>query len=140
MSIKGTHMKAVIVRIQAFLDRHGNLSPLLLRLGLATVFLYASISSLLSPNDWIGYLPHVLTVFLPAKIMLTAFSFIELLLAAWLLSGVYVRWAALLSALLFGGIIISNVTLLPISFRDIGLLFAALALLVMKDDSADNLA
>ena len=133
-------MKAAIARIQAFLDRYGNLSPLLLRIGLATVFLYASISSYLSPNDWIGYLPHFVTAMLPAKLVLIIFSFIELLLAVWLLAGVYIRLAALVAALLLFGIIVSNVTLLPISFRDIGLLLAALALFVMRDDSTDNLA
>lgn len=130
----------VVARAQAFLDRHGNLSPLLLRLGLATVFLYASLSAFVSPHDWVGYLPHFLTALVPATFLLTIFSSIELLLAVWLLSGVYVRWAALVAALLLFGIVVSNVTLLPISFRDIGLLFAALALFVMKDDSADNLA
>ena len=125
-------MKRIFSLLETTLDRYSHLSSVFLRVGLAIVFLYAAISSFLSPNDWIGYLPSLLTELFPAKALLTVFSIIELLLTAWLLSGVYTRYAGLFSAAMLGGIIISNFSLLPISFRDIGLLFAALALAIMK--------
>jgi uncharacterized membrane protein YphA (DoxX/SURF4 family) len=124
----------VINRIEAVLEARSRLAPLLLRVGLAIVFLYAAISSLISPSDWAGYLPAFIKDILPTTIVLGIFSVIELLLAAWLLSGVYVRFAALICGAMLVGIIVSNFSLLPISFRDIGLLFAALALAVIKDD------
>ena len=124
----------LILRIDTFLKQRAGLAPLFLRLGLAVVFLYAAISSFISPNDWVGYLPGFVKSIVPATVVLGVFSVIELLLVAWLLSGVYVRFAALACVALLLGIVISNFSLLPISFRDIGLIFAALALAVMKDE------
>lgn len=107
--------------------------PLFLRLGLATVFLYAAISSTLAPNEWVGYLPGLLTDRFPAATVLKVFSVYELLLAVWLLSGIYARYAGLLCAATLAGIVASNFSLLAISFRDIGLIFAALALACNKE-------
>jgi len=108
-------------------DKPG-LPALLLRIGLATVFIYAAISSFIAPKEWIGYLPSVLTEQLPAEAVLHVFSVCELLLAAWLVSGVYTRYAGLVCAAMLAGITVTNFDLFAISFRDIGLLFAALAL------------
>ena len=101
---------------------------LLLRLGLATVFLYAAISSFLAPNEWVGYFPQLLRDIVPAEVLLPIFSIYELLLAAWLLSGLYTKYAALLAAVTLTGIVVSNFQLFVITFRDIALIFAALAL------------
>lgn len=128
-------MKHIFVRIETFLARHSHLTPLFLRLGLATMFLYAAISSFINPNEWVGYLPTFVKDMLPATVVLGVFSIIELVLAAWLLSGAYVRFAALASVVMLLGIVVSNFSLLPISFRDIGLIFAALALAVAKDET-----
>lgn len=100
----------------------------LLRGALALVFLYASVNSFLSPQDWVGYFPQVLRDIVPAAILLPIFSVYELALAAWLLSGWYTKYAALLAAATLAGIVVSNFALLPISFRDMALILAALAL------------
>jgi hypothetical protein len=107
-------------------------TSLLLRAGLAFAFFYASISSFLTPNDWIGYFPLFLRNIVPSQILLTMFSVIELLVAAWLLSGWRVAYAALLAAAMLGGIVVFNPTLLPITFRDISLVFAALGLYALE--------
>lgn len=125
------NMKDFFVKFDNRLSRYPLLPVLFLRLGLATMFLYAAIASTLNPDDWVGYLPKVMTSVVPAEILLRIFSVYELILAAWLLSGVYVRYAALLCALTLGGIVVSNFGLIDISFRDIGLMFAALALAFM---------
>jgi uncharacterized membrane protein YphA (DoxX/SURF4 family) len=110
-----------------------NLTPLLLRIGLAVVFLYAAISSTLSPQEWVGYLPSIATEHVRAENLLKVFAVYELALAGWLLSGIYVRYAALLCAATLLGITVSNFSLFAISFRDLGLVFAALALAVGKE-------
>ncbi len=104
------------------------MSALLLRLGLALAFLYAAISSLKNPAAWESFLPTLLTHYLRADVLLKFFSVYELLLALWLLSGKYVRYAGLLCALTFAGIVTSNVHAFDITFRDLALLFASLAL------------
>lgn len=109
------------------------LTPLLLRAGLSIVFLYAAISSFVNPQDWVGFLPHFLTDRIAGDTLLKFFSLYEITLAAWLISGVYVRWAALLCALTLAGIIVFNMRQFPITFRDLALVFAALGLAASKD-------
>ncbi len=120
------------MNIRKVLDNN-MLTPLLLRLGLAIVFIYAAVSSFLDPNEWVGYLPSFMTEMVDARTLLPFFSVFELTLAAWLLSGVYVRYAALFCAMTLGGIVVFNFELFAISFRDIGLMLAALALAAYKE-------
>jgi uncharacterized membrane protein YphA (DoxX/SURF4 family) len=101
---------------------------LILRIALAFVFLYASVSSFLSPNDWIGYMPRFMRGIVPDQLLLAGLSVFEIVLSGWLLSGFYVRYAALLAAAMLAGIVVLNPALLPITFRDVGLFIAALAL------------
>jgi uncharacterized membrane protein YphA (DoxX/SURF4 family) len=104
------------------------LTGLLLRTGLAIIFLYAAVSSFINPQDWVGYLPGMLTDRISSDILLKIFSVYELLLATWLLSGIYVRYAAVACAATLAGIVVFNFELFAITFRDIALIFAALAL------------
>lgn len=110
-----------------------NLTPLLLRIGLAIVFLYACVSSFKNPQDWVGYLPKFAKDVVSADVLLKIFSFYELVLALWLLSGKYVKYAGAVSALTLVGIVLSNLSLFTITFRDIALIFASLALVFAKE-------
>jgi uncharacterized membrane protein YphA (DoxX/SURF4 family) len=109
-----------------------NIVSLLLRIGLAAVLLYASVASFVTPSDWIGYLPHFLTGHFSGNLLLHFFSVYEMALAVWLLSGIYLRYAAALAALTFTGIILTNLSLFTITFRDITMVFAALALIFIE--------
>ena len=113
-------------------NNKNEIASLLLRIGLASVLLYASISSLITPSDWIGYLPHFLTSRFSGHILLGFFSVYEISLAIWLLSGYFIKYAAALAALTFSGIVLSNLSLLPLTFRDITMIFAALALIFIE--------
>ncbi|HUB92878.1 MAG TPA: DoxX family membrane protein [Verrucomicrobiae bacterium] len=104
------------------------LVPLLLRVGLAIVFMYAAVSSLMHPEEWVGYLPSFIEKMSNATSILKAFAVLEILLSLWLLSGRLVRYSALLAVLLLVGIIFAQPGDLPITFRDIGLVFMGLAL------------
>lgn len=115
------------------LDRPG-LPALLLRLGLAVILLYAAIGSFVNPREWIGYFPAFMTELVDKNILLNIFSAYELALAAWLLSGVRVRSAALLTAATLAGIVLANFDLFAITFRDIALIFAALALAALAKE------
>lgn len=110
-----------------------NLPSLLLRIGLALVFLYASISSFITPNDWIGYLPQFARDYISADILLKVFAVYEFVLALWLISGKYTKYAALFSAVTLLGITLLNLSLFAITFRDVGLVFAAIALYFCKE-------
>jgi hypothetical protein len=66
--------------------------------------------------------------FVPDGLLLAGFSIFEIALSAWLLSGLYAKYSALLAAAMLAGIVVLNPLLLPITFRDVGLFIAALAL------------
>ena len=106
-------------------------ASLLLRVGLASVWLYAAVAATLAPTDWIGFIPLFVTGIVPAKLALMGFSLLEAVLGGWLLLGWKPRYAALLSALMVAGIFLSNLSALIVTFRDIAIFFAALALAVL---------
>ncbi len=112
-----------------------NYASILLRIGLAVIFGYAAISSFKNPQDWIGYLPHILSNHFDKHTLLKIFSVYELILAVWLISGKYLKYAALLATLTLAGIVTSNFHLFAITFRDIALIFAALALFSLNWDN-----
>lgn len=110
-----------------------DLTAILLRVGLAIVLIYAALSSFKNPQDWIGYFPKFARDQISGDTLLHIFSAYELVLALWLLSGKYIKAAALLAALTFSGIVVFNLSLFTITFRDVALIFASLALVFAKD-------
>ncbi len=103
----------------------------LLRVGLATVFFYAAIASFLEPENWVGFFPLWMRAILPGTVLLPMFSVYEIALSLWLLSGKRAFEAALLAAATLFAITVTNIGALDIVFRDIAILFAALALAVL---------
>lgn len=115
--------------------KYENLVSFLLRIGLATVFLYAAVASFLDPLSWIGFFPSFLRDMFDANKLLMFFSVFEIALALWLLSGVRTFFAGLAAAATLSGIILGNLGILDIVFRDVAILFAALALVALHKDS-----
>jgi hypothetical protein len=115
------------------MDNRVKLATLLLRLGLAAVFGYAAIASLVSPDDWIGYLPHFATALVPGVLLLKLFSAYELVLALWLLWGRYMRAAGIVSAMTILAIVGSDIKLFAITFRDLPIAAGAVALALLSD-------
>ena len=107
---------------------HNHTSAILLRSGLAIVFLYAAVSALQNPLEWASYLPHFLVHSSHVVTLVKFFAGYELVLIIWLISGSYLRWAAVLCALTLLGVVVTNPSQLFVTFRDIGLAFMALAL------------
>ena len=104
----------------------------LLRIGLAFVFLYAATASLQHPLVWAVYLPAFMTKAIAATTLIKILAVYELALVVWLLSGRLLRYCALLCALTLTGIVITNPTQLITTFRDVGLVFMALALFFVE--------
>lgn len=109
-------------------DNKDFLVSLFLRLGLAFVLIYAAISSLISPQNWIGYLPS----FLRASWALTLFSVYEIGLGLWILSNRHVYYASILVAISMFFVIAFNFALLDVVFRDVAIFFMALALAALS--------
>ena len=109
------------------------LGIILLRFGLAFVFFYAAIGGLVSPDDWIGWLP----IFLQNTSMLNLFSVIEIIMGVWILSGYQSFWAGIVSGCMLLGIVIFNFHLMVVVFRDIGLALAAFALAFLSKNNTN---
>jgi hypothetical protein len=99
-----------------------------LRVGLAIVFLYAGIASLLTPTDWIGFIPAWVRSMVPAEMFLMLFSAFEILLALWLLSGKRAFWSAIVSCITIFSITVGNLGALDIVFRDVTIFAMGVAL------------
>ncbi|MBI4193100.1 MAG: hypothetical protein HY536_00555 [Candidatus Colwellbacteria bacterium] len=113
------------------IERYFVVVSLLLRAGIAILFSYAAVSSFFQPDLWIGYLPLALRDLIPTPPLMILFSVFELGLALWVLSGLRLFYAALTVAFVLVTIIVTNLSELPIIFRDVAVLCAALALMVM---------
>lgn len=101
---------------------------LLLRLGLAFVFMYPAISALFYPDNWIGYFPGFLLKIFPQMFLLISFSALEIILALSLLTGWKVKWASLTAAIILAAIVIFDFGIIDVVFRDAGLAAMALTL------------
>jgi len=97
---------------------------LILRVGLAFVFIYVGIASFINPQNWIGFLPDIGT----RETLLVVFSIYELILGIWLLSNRKIFYASILSVVTLSAIIIFNLGAFDIVFRDIAILAMAIAL------------
>src|SRR5256885_15060619 len=91
-----------------------------LRLGLSFVFLYASVSAFLSPNDWIWYIPDWIQKIAPAILLLHIHSATELILGIWLLIGWKSFFSAVFAAADLLVINLFNISILSVVFLDIG--------------------
>lgn len=112
---------------------------ILLRIGIATVFLYAAIAALREPNAWIGFLPEFLRARIPGVILLPLFSIFQAGLGFWILSGWRIFYAGIVASLTLVAIIAVNMALLDIVFRDVAILFAALALVFLHREEYSGL-
>ena len=105
---------------------------LLLRVGLALSFLYPAFSSLLEPTNWIGFFPMFLRALIPDPALLYVFAGYEIVLGLWLLSGKKLFISSLISFATLAGVLVFNLGALDLVFRDVGLSFAALALVFLR--------
>ena len=104
------------------------LSPIvLLRIGLGLTLLYAAVRALADPMTWIGFVPSWVAAVLPAATLLAIHAVAELLVGGALIVGRWVRAASFIAFLDFAAILIAY-GIDEVTFRDFGLLFAALAL------------
>ena len=112
--------------------KNNKIAITLTRLGLAFVFLYAAISALINPVAWVGFFPAWIRGLMSLHLLIILFSSYQILLASWLISGKKTLYSSAFSAITIIFIIISNMNLLDIVFRDVDILVSALALIVLS--------
>lgn len=114
-----------------FLDRFSAYAPLILRAGLALVFIYFGWSGLMQTQMWVALVPAWTGIFGSAYTLVKIHGTFELILGLTLLFGFYTR----LSATLLLISLLQTLTILsfgPVLVRDIGLTFALLSIVLAK--------
>ncbi len=105
---------------------------LLLRVGLAIVFIYAAIASLLEPSNWVGYIPNFVEFIVSKNVFLLIFSIYEIILGIALLSNYRTFLFSVLSNITILFIVLGNIFVFDIVFRDVAILFMSFALSVLS--------
>lgn len=114
------------------MNNNNNLAKWLLRVGLAFVFVYATVEIHVNPQNFLKYVPVCVLNIVPLDLFLPAFAVIELALAFWLLSGWKGQYPSLLSVLMIAGIVIFNMEHFQVLFRNVAIGFGGLALVVLE--------
>lgn len=107
-----------------------------IRGGLAFILIYAAIEGFVSPKEFIKWFPDFfLALPLPKEVFdqtLLGFGVMEIGLALWILMGKRGDIAALQTAGMIAGIIIFNLDQITVLFRNVGIIFGALALFLLE--------
>lgn len=104
----------------------------LLAWGIAITLGYAAIAGFINPGAWIGFIPGFISDMVGAALFLKINGIVEIILALWLVSGKRVFYPAVISGLMMLGIIVFNIGAFDIIFRDVAILFMAVALAVLE--------
>ena len=110
-----------------------NLEKNILRIGLSLVILWFGVSQLISPQNWVGYVPLWIDSFISATTIVYMNGVFEVIASIFLLSNKFVKLVSLLISIHLGIIIIElgyNAT----AIRDIGILIGFLALIAIEKE------
>lgn len=107
---------------------------LVLRLGLAGVFLWFGFSQLIDGISWVSWVPEwaVNVIHLPPAMIVLANGLFEVVLGTLLALGLWTRAAALILGLHLG-LITFDIGLTAIGVRDFGLTLASVALALLSE-------
>lgn len=112
---------------------------LLLKVAVAFAFLYPPIAAVFNPSAWIWFVPDFVEMFVSKEFFLHAFGLVEVIIALGILfmkKPIVPLIAA--SAILFV-IVVIDFSTFDIVFRDISILLAALALILMYRQEASGI-
>ncbi len=106
------------------------LSSLLIRLGLAFVFLYAAVFMTFAPEKYIIYFPDFMRELVPGYTLLHVFAVFEVILSFFLIIGRFTYAAAIVSFLTMFALTAVNLDKFSVLFRNVSIILSALALAV----------
>jgi len=97
----------------------------LLRLAIAIAFLYPPADALFNPQSWLGYFPGFMRGIVPDGALLLVWGLIEVVIALWILWGKRIFIPSAAAAIFLVLIVLFNIPLMEIVFRDIALALVA---------------
>lgn len=120
---------------------HARLFSFLARTGIAFAFLYAGVAGLMTPDNWVGFVPQMIRDAHTAESIATIlmlWSCLEIALALWILSNKQLFASSMTAAVVLGLVILANITQIDIVFRDVPIFFSALAVAVLAKTEKHN--
>jgi uncharacterized membrane protein YphA (DoxX/SURF4 family) len=110
-------------------------STLLLRIAAAITFIYPPVDAYFTPNAWISYFPSFVLNLATAHsisnvVLLSVWGIVEVIIGLWILSGRHIFWPSLVATLLLVAIVLFNIPLMEILFRDVALALVTLTLTI----------
>lgn len=112
---------------------------LLLRVAIAFAFLYPPIAAVLNPTAWIWFVPDFVELFIAKEVFLHVFGVVEVLIALGVLFMRNPFWPAAAASVILFIIVVIDLSTFDIVFRDVSILLAALALILLtKKDQRDT--
>lgn len=114
-------------------DKIESYAPIVLRFGIAFVFLWFAINQFMSPIDWTGFVPEQIAAIADPTMLVYGNAVFELVFGILLLLGLWPRITALLLGMHLIGISI-GLGYNSIMIRDIGLSLATLAIAMHGPD------
>lgn len=106
------------------------LSSLLIRIGLAFVFLYAALYMTISPEKYIDYFPKFMRDLVPGYTLLHVFATFEVILSFFLIIGKFNFITAIISFITMFALTAVNLDRFPVLFRNVSIILSALALVI----------
>ena len=103
-------------------------ATLLLRIAIAFAFLYPPYDTLFNPDSWITFFPQFMLGWAPSNELLWGWGIVEVVIALWILSGKKIFIPSLAATILLCLIVIFNLPLMEIVFRDLSLALVAATL------------
>ncbi|HEY4502439.1 MAG TPA: hypothetical protein VJH21_01245 [Candidatus Paceibacterota bacterium] len=102
----------------------------LLRIGVALAFIYPAVAAFFDPFSWIGFFPSFLRDLFSGHetLLLHTFGITEVVIGLWILIGKKIFIPSLFASVYLALIVLLNLSLLDIVFRDISIFAMALAL------------
>ena len=106
----------------------------LLRISLSLLFLWFGVSQLYSPAEWTGVVPAQISSIISAGTIVMLNGALEIILGLMLLSGIYVRFSALVLGLHLLSIALS-MGYSSVAIRDLALALATLSIFLIGPDN-----
>jgi uncharacterized membrane protein YphA (DoxX/SURF4 family) len=116
-------------------SRSDRLSSLLIRLGLAFVFLYAAVFMTFAPEKYIVYFPDFMRELVPGYTLLHVFAAFEVILSVFLIIGKFTFVTAIISFLTMLALTVVNLDMFSVLFRNVSIILSALALAIQTRKS-----
>lgn len=130
ISSSGIHFTVIMINKNFF---NPAAASLLLRVGLAFTYIYASIDAFRKPDLWLSFLPEFMLKLAPFPdiTVLHLLSVVQLVIAAFLIFKILLPYTAIVSALFLTGIIVTDLDAFLITFRDVPLVLASIAIILL---------